>query len=196
MSFQFTHPGKGATCALWCIEDFLDVSIHAPWEGCDVMSAISSSISRPSFNSRTPGGVRLLIERATIRVEEFQFTHPGRGATYLVRGVGNSSFSVSIHAPREGCDFYIHIPDFLQAEVSIHAPREGCDVPRQAGGQGADVSIHAPREGCDSIKTALEAITKVSIHAPREGCDVLKSVDNRTPEQFQFTHPGRGATSL
>ena len=33
--FQFTHPGKGAT-----VEDeskalILQVSIHAPWEGCD-----------------------------------------------------------------------------------------------------------------------------------------------------------------
>ena len=33
----------------------------------------------------------------------FQFTHPGRGAT-LPSGRRGSSRSVSIHAPREGCD--------------------------------------------------------------------------------------------
>ena len=33
----------------------------------------------------------------------FQFTHPGRGATTL-RPLTRTSSSVSIHAPREGCD--------------------------------------------------------------------------------------------
>ena len=56
------------------------VSIHAPREGCDSVVAM-----------------RLILPL------QFQFTHPGRGATIL------SSFlldavEVSIHAPREGCD--------------------------------------------------------------------------------------------
>ena len=33
--FQFTHPGKGATERLLLGLRLLDVSIHAPWEGCD-----------------------------------------------------------------------------------------------------------------------------------------------------------------
>ena len=36
----------------------------------------------------------------------------------------------------------------------------------------------------------------MSIHAPREGCDFSDSADKATETQFQFTHPGRGATSL
>ena len=35
----------------------------------------------------------------------------------------------------------------------------------------------------------------VSIHAPREGCDLQQSINLSTESVFQFTHPGRGATS-
>ena len=34
----------------------------------------------------------------------------------------------------------------------------------------------------------------VSIHAPREGCDANGIQIQVTPNLFQFTHPGRGAT--
>ena len=36
--------------------------------------------------------------------------------------------SVSIHAPREGCDDLISSDLDHQHGVSIHAPREGCDL--------------------------------------------------------------------
>ena len=36
----------------------------------------------------------------------------------------------------------------------------------------------------------------VSIHAPREGCDVKLSIVWGVVEEFQFTHPGRGATII
>ena len=81
--------------------------------------------------------------------------------------------------------------------VSIHAPWEGCDkiVVDFLIGQEA-VSIHAPWEGCD----IAGSITKhnratVSIHAPWEGCDVVLSMMRRAPLGFQFTHPGKGATT-
>ena len=60
---------------------------------------------------------------------EFQFTHPGRGAT-------NVSAEVEHHS-----------------RVSIHAPREGCDGTPHRGKSVCTVSIHAPREGCDLIET-------------------------------------------
>ena len=34
----------------------------------------------------------------------------------------------------------------------------------------------------------------VSIHAPWEGCDQMAASSNLTSLQFQFTHPGKGAT--
>ena len=37
----------------------------------------------------------------------FQFTHPGRGATRGNRLYFRKSELVSIHAPREGCDYVV-----------------------------------------------------------------------------------------
>ena len=62
IKFQFTHPGKGATPVVIALHTSSSVSIHAPWEGCDIV------------NSRR-------IDRAIT----FQFTHPGKGATFCWR---------------------------------------------------------------------------------------------------------------
>ena len=80
ISFQFTHPGRGATRIGKRHFPRDVVSIHAPREGCDTSTPIT-----------------------TIHKTLFQFTHPGRGATMIV-GAVRSVRSVSIHAPREGCD--------------------------------------------------------------------------------------------
>ena len=57
------------------------------------------------------------------------------------------------------------------------------------------ISIHAPREGCDKDPPVdvVETLT-ISIHAPREGCDRALLPVCATPNQFQSTHPARGAT--
>ena len=39
--FQFTHPGKGATFPSFPCWRIACVSIHAPWEGCDISLASS-----------------------------------------------------------------------------------------------------------------------------------------------------------
>ena len=59
----------------------VEVSIHAPREGCDSSSPTFTPLTA-RFNSRTPGGVRHRREQ-------------------LLR----TCLDVSIHAPREGCDF-------------------------------------------------------------------------------------------
>ena len=104
--------------------------------------------------------------------------------------------SISIHAPREGCDGSAPTGRPRPAPISIHAPREGCDSswllsrasfipyfnPRTPRGVrllgGVDhlmedlISIHAPREGCDHRRRLrLRPQAAISIHAPREGCD-------------------------
>ena len=56
-----------------------------------------------SFNSRTLGRVRLKVIARLTAEYEFQFTHPGKGATSLTLVVQSLSY-VSIHAPWEGCD--------------------------------------------------------------------------------------------
>ena len=123
--FQFTHPGRGATRGLRARCRRSLVSIHAPREGCDIWRALwrynapTFQFTHPgrgatdlqtvnaylakSFNSRTPGGVRLGDAMRLILRLQFQFTHPGRGAT--CSALSNCyTKSVSIHAPREGCD--------------------------------------------------------------------------------------------
>ena len=78
--FQFTHPGKGATWTKTDDDDVFVVSIHAPWEGCDDAPPVSK-INGNSFNSRTLGRVRQ-FHRSPGRCScQFQFTHPGKGAT-------------------------------------------------------------------------------------------------------------------
>ena len=80
----------------------MEVSIHAPWEGCD--SDFQQSIKElTGFNSRTLGRVRLGLKTKEVVVEEFQFTHPGKGATCF-RTLNELFKGVSIHAPWEGCD--------------------------------------------------------------------------------------------
>ena len=195
MQFQFTHPGRGATGSS---HNFGDINL--------------------GFNSRTPGGVRLLpFMRDELKA------------------------AVSIHAPREGCDDLVGRTT-LAPGVSIHAPREGCDRPETAprlrpqsfnsrtpggvrleavGRQVAqqDVSIHAPREGCDCTSRSL-GLPRISFNSRTPGgvrrnsshycAGGSRRFNSRTPGgvrptsirsgssvlKFQFTHPGRGATLI
>ena len=56
------------------------------------------------------------------------------------------------------------------------------------------ISIHAPREGCDGVYQRVYNSKGISIHAPREGCDDSVGAYLRLTNQFQSTHPARGAT--
>ena len=103
MVFQFTHPVRGATQAALLQYTHCVVSIHAPREGCDhpgqgvYRSSYKFQFTHPVRGATTSPPSRSLNSR------EFQFTHPVRGATGQTRAVTPDS-SVSIHAPREGCD--------------------------------------------------------------------------------------------
>ncbi len=124
------------------------------------------------FNSRTPGGVRL----AQMTLTEIQKT-------------------VSIHAPREGCDLSALSQIFSTCWFQFTHPGRGATRAHYVMRHRNGVSIHAPREGCDiDISEVITTAQTVSIHAPREGCDA-RVLSNEIPAyEFQFTHPGRGAT--
>ena len=125
--FQFTHPGKGATSAPVSIRLAIQVSIHAPWEGCDGVScAWCSLLSVVSIHAPWEGCDSHRVSPFTTP-KRFQFTHPGKGATggpttpafryrrFNSRTLGRVRLSTrSIRA--------------MFAIVSIHAPWEGCDV--------------------------------------------------------------------
>ena len=82
LQFQFTHPGRGATCSVSLrAYTLLLFQFTHPGRGATLLSHICA-IQMYSFNSRTPGGVRL----GTLRLDDVEI-------------------QVSIHAPREGCDY-------------------------------------------------------------------------------------------
>ena len=123
----------------------------------------------------------------------FQSTHPVRGATSY-RDVVRFVSRISIHAPREGCDFAIRFQRPCQTGISIHAPREGCDQECLGDSQSVAISIHAPREGCDHCFAAATVSARLfqSTHPVRGATSV--GVGCRPPSTFQSTHPVRGAT--
>ena len=90
-----------------------------------------------------------------------------------------------------------HYPErYTKSRVSIHAPWEGCDDQAEEKTCEIAVSIHAPWEGCDAGSLSVSGVgSSVSIHAPWEGCDTAKGILECKTTQFQFTHPGKGATT-
>ncbi len=192
IKFQSTHPVWGATLiAITRIAKRLFQSTHPVWGA--TAQGLPAQGHKENFNPRTPCGVRLIQTTKTLDSEIFQSTHPVWGATpssvmYL------RTKSISIHAPRVGCD-----PGGVQARsiimtISIHAPRVGCDG---APGFVLPPMIHFnPRTPCGvrlssgwrSIwRAAFQSthpvwgatvrlcfaiiLTIISIHAPRVGCD-------------------------
>ena len=77
--FQFTHPGRGATRKLSLHSWSRSFNSRTP--GGVRLFQRGDSVLSERFNSRTPGGVRRQVCSLLGMLEEFQFTHPGRGAT-------------------------------------------------------------------------------------------------------------------
>ena len=169
--FQFTHPGKGATLSSYLRRKASQVSIHAPWEGCD-RGASSVAPSAGCFNSRTLGRVRQYEAFLELKALWFQFTHPGKGAT---RGC--------LSDPMDDIRFNSRTLGRVRPEwtrVFIRAEEFQFTHP----GKGATV---------EDLQRVEEI--EVSIHAPWEGCDSSSSTASLTRRRFQFTHPGKGATA-
>ena len=84
-TFQFTHPGKGATamCTDILTGTFKFQFTH-PGKGATCESFIYLAYER-GFNSRTLGRVRPALEITEELLTKFQFTHPGKGATAMPR---------------------------------------------------------------------------------------------------------------
>ena len=65
------------------------------------------------------------MQQLMLRHSGFQSTLPVRGAT-ATDGAIFPAVIISIHAPREGSD-YFGIAKYFSFKISIHAPREGSD---------------------------------------------------------------------
>ena len=140
-----------------------------------------------------------------------------RGATHI-EYVKAHTTTISIHAPRAGCDFFW--ASVSVCEVYNFNPRTPCGVRRRSSrllAKWRKISIHAPRAGCDSCRICLSRV--LSNFNPRTPCGVRpfgicaasrgrRNFNPRTPcgvrpeainnssgaAQFQSTHPVRGAT--
>ena len=101
------------------------------------------------FNPRTPCGVRRGDVSNLDTFGLFQSTHPVWGATQSPEA-RQSSPSISIHAPRVGCDqAYLYWASNTPFHFNPRTPcgvrlRRYIDRKLEAG-----ISIHAPRVGCD-----------------------------------------------
>ena len=188
-------PWEGCDLANTYRLDSFVVSIHAPWEGCDA-SVVCLPGRTSRFNSRTLGRVRLpgrpqllirhevsihapwegcdqLLSSLNIYCLRFQFTHPGKGATGLIKSRMSSTRFVSIHAPWEGCDSLKRLLNTTKRSFNS----------RTLGRVRLTFQVNP------------HALYQVSIHAPWEGCDVIALPVVSAALVFQFTHPGKGATS-
>ena len=122
--FQFTHPGRGATQDAAQTAYKHHVSIHAPREGCDA-SRVTPASTPDWFQFTHPGrGATHLVTMFIIPVT-FQFTHPGRGATSPSQTPVSPSMFQFTHPGRGATTPILTLRH--QRPVSIHAPREGCD---------------------------------------------------------------------
>ena len=126
-------------------------------------------------------------------MRRFQSTHPVRGATRAAYG-GRVFRSISIHAPRAGCDQTASVT--IQGYENFN-PRTPCGVRLHLRGfkqLGHKISIHAPRAGCDIIMD--QPLTPQEDFNPRTPCGVRRrsSILTMTALPFQSTHPVRGAT--
>ena len=111
-----------------------------------------STPAAPShFNPRTPRGVRLRSGFLTPTVDQFQSTHPARGATIPLYSDIRDDLIISIHAPREGCDILGSRFSSSPSNFNPRTPRGVRHGQRSRHQRFFRISIHAPREGCDQV---------------------------------------------
>ena len=131
--------------------------------------------------------------------DEFQSTHPLRGATQATPRCPTLT-PISIHAPLAGCDAYTDSLVRPFDAISIHAPLAGCDWSTRSGRSRRrnfnprtpcgvrrvrinrdDVdaifqSTH-PLRGATGFLPDTQSRATISIHAPLAGCDTSGSYD-------------------
>ena len=170
LTFQSTHPVRGATDGWHDGCPVCKISIHAPRAGCDYTFEI--------------------VDAGTVA---FQSTHPVRGATVIYL---HSLFqhSISIHAPRAGCDYH---RGRSQKPLRDFNPRTPCGVRHVAGLTSSQLpefqSTH-PVRGATRGVPVYRVLSKD--FNPRTPCGVRQELNKHNIQEwiFQSTHPVRGAT--
>ena len=190
--FQSTHPARGATLEISRVLPISGYFNPRTPQGVR-RSSTRTTKCRCHFNPRTPQGVRRLIVNELISILEFQSTHPARGATRpgrpprLVDGIFQSTH------PARGATLLASMETELRS-ISIHAPRKGCDYLLKKSLVILRISIHAPRKGCDERRYLV--VRPLDDFNPRtpQGVRQHKPAPRQNMSKFQSTHPARGAT--
>ena len=100
LSFQSTHPMRGATTVTDHADPLFEISIHAPHAGCDFCSG-GEGMPSAAFQSTHPmRGATASWRSPSSSFRRFQSTHPMRGATLLFK---TFSFSAVDFNPRTPC---------------------------------------------------------------------------------------------
>ena len=101
-----------------------EISIHAPREGCDRKWVLTCGVSA-EFQSTHPVRGATHKDSQSGQWVEFQSTHPVRGATSPVRMTTIAEGFQSTHPVRGATTLDPNVS--FRSGISIHAPREGCD---------------------------------------------------------------------
>ena len=193
-AFQSTPPVRGATLCHSELSEAIEISIHAPRAGGDLLTsralfslgnAISIHAPRAGgdtyprhdfrgilyFNPRPPCGGRPEAEATRSLIQAFQSTPPVRGATMTIPPSPWLPTAFQSTPPVRGATL-LHRVSYPRCRISIHAPRAGGDGDEITPAQFQKISIHAPRAGGDRFFIFLFPFGyKISIHAPRAGGD-------------------------
>ena len=169
------------------------ISIHAPRVGCDAVPMWNPTAIWPfqsthpvwgatrdgqlipkvviHFNPRTPCGVRRVS--TSIRFPSWSYFNPRTpcGVRHAWPATGQTRYSISIHAPRVGCDDGWAMCPQCGKDFN---PRTPCGVRHRRTGLGRGDCHFNPRTPCGVRLYSgwiIKRGFKISIHAPRVGCD-------------------------
>ena len=189
--FQSTPPVKAATVYTFCIIFNCDISIHAAREGGDAVIAVYRDI--PHIFQSTPPVKAATQNVYTVRIGGlFQSTPPVKAAT-IIFAVCRTVYNISIHAAREGGDWYGSAGAFFEI-ISIHAAREGGDDLQAILFSQKYISIHAAREGGDLMESCTCFIINIFKSTPPVKAATWRLHRPMLPQQFQSTPPVKAAT--
>ena len=123
-AFQSTPPVKAATLLEAFDGHVRLISIHAAREGGDVCKPQRAN-QQAGFQSTPPVKAATISNGNAKITRTFQSTPPVKAATHVCF-ILMPAYGISIHAAREGGDFWSKLP-MPESRISIHAAREGGD---------------------------------------------------------------------
>ena len=184
---------RGATSEALTYIDNLIISIHAPREGCDRRVRYRRGWSRISIHAPREGCDSQAYFMAYSQML-FQSTHPVRGATMSRTQKRNRILFQSTHPVRGATNG--EPVRHVEIGISIHAPREGCDFDLGHIAIPHDVfqSTH-PVRGATTLMSSTNTLYRPfqSTH-PVRGATPTNTTAQYARSIFQSTHPVRGAT--